>query len=381
METIDFDLAPQPVSVLHTHPVEMTNKLHPRKPVIRICNFHFMPLTVHCFIPERTAVFRETDFSWHEAGKEELSRFREGLQTALYALYVLNIPLGECIVQRESVRDYTIFQVKPLKVEELTATEKEKIFQLAEESSDREPLTFGADAECLLQNRISGKWVSASSVMTENKTIGYDEAIAVKGNKVSHPILELRPKPATDGKRLHRHLCGLYAELKEHLGKNDLRVDTEGVGRFHVGGHLHVGNQPLTFKHVRNLDIFLTLPFALIELGDPRARRQRFGRLGSARPNSYSGFEYRSLASWVQQIPELLPMLEWFCYLNEHAEIFPILDFSDEMIRGYYQHSISDLWKVSDDIETICQYVLTPEDFSRFASPFFHLVHGKASML
>jgi hypothetical protein len=381
METIDFDLVPKPVSILHRHPVETTGRLHPRKPAIRIRNFHFMPLTVHCFIPEHTAVFGQTNFSWHKAGTKELTRFQEGLQTALYALYVLNIPLGECIIQRDSVRDYRVYQVRPLKVEELTSAEKDKISRFREESCDRRPLTFGADAECLLQNRRTGTWVTASSVTAENKTIGYDDAIAVKGNKVAHPILELRPEPATDGKQLHRHLYNLYTKLRVHLRKNGLQVDTAGVGRFHAGGHLHVGNQPLTFKNVRNLDIFLTLPFAQVESGDPRVRRQRFGRLGSARPNSHSGFEYRSLASWVEQIPELLPMLEWFCYLNEHAEIFPTLDFSEDMIRGYYQHSTSDLRKVSDDIETICQYVLTPEDFIRFASPFFRLVHQKASML
>lgn len=367
MGDLNFRLVSKSLSALQFHPVETIDHLHPRKLVLRVRNHHFTALNVDCFTPGESATGNHRDFLMHEADRDDVKRFKEGIQTALYTLYVLNIPHGECVVQRESAHDYSVYSVLPLRRSIKADTKSQQI-----------PLTFGADVECLLQNRKTGCWVAASSITAADGAIGYDEAIAIKKNKVQHPILELRPEPATSGVQLHDNLLILYEKLERYLKKNHLRAVGKGFDRFYTGGHLHVGNQPFTFRHIRNLDIFLALPFALTEAGHPQARRQRYGRLGSVLPNNFCGFEYRVLPSWYELIPDLKPVLEWFSYINRHSGFFSPLDLTTEMLRGYYLHSISDLSKVLETTEEICRHSLPNEDFSVFAAPFFRLIREKA---
>ncbi|HEU5141365.1 MAG TPA: hypothetical protein VFT51_15430 [Bacillales bacterium] len=373
MAATDLSVKDKSRSALRFHPVQFIDKLHPSKPVLRVKNRHFEPVSVEYSLPNHSAVFAPTSRSWHEAGEEDILRFKEGVQIALYVLYALNVSSGQCVVQRESVRDYSVYQI--------TGTSSLDWNGDPENDQKARLLSYGADVECMVRNQKTGRWVSASSIMAENGTIGYDDTIAVNGKKVLRPILELRPQPAATARQLHRNLYDLYVKLESYLAKNYLQTVGSGFGRFHVGGHLHVGQQPLTFQHVRNLDVFLAIPFALLETGDSRQRRRQFGKLGSARPNAFSGFEYRTLPSWYAFIPDLLPVLEWFCYINEHPDTFPTLNFSSKMLRGYYWHSIRDLTEVSKKIELICRDSLPSEDFNRYAVPFFRLIHRKEGVI
>ncbi|HET7616821.1 MAG TPA: hypothetical protein VFK27_07630, partial [Bacillales bacterium] len=168
---------------------------------------------------------------------------------------------------------------------------------------------------------------------------------------------------------------------EKFLNRNGLKSVSEGFGRYHLGGHLHVGHLPLTFKHVRLLDLYMTIPFALTQQGDPTKRRKSFGRLGSVRENDFAGFEYRSLPSWYSMIPDMLPVLEWYCFLLEHSAVFPVVDFSEKMLVGYYSHSLPDLRAAVEDIENICWQFMANADYKRFAEPFFRLIRRKGDML
>lgn len=367
MRNCDSNSCPRELSALRCHPVKVVDRLHPRKQILRIRNDHFTPLSVEIFTPEASAMLKRPDFQSHKARHEDALRFTEGIQTALYALYVLGCAHGECVVQREATGDYSVYSVQPV-------LESEK----PEHRSDTGNLTFGADVECLLQRRKTGKWVAASSVIDLNGEIGYDDAISMKGKIVQHPIVELRPQPANSASLLHRNLLQLYERLEHFLQKNDLRAVVQGSDRYHVGGHLHVGNQQPTFRLVGVLDHFLAIPFALTASGDARKRRQRFGRLGSVRPNAFSGFEYRVLPSWHPLIPEMKPVLEWFCYMIRHPDYFPELDFDEGMLKGYYSHSVSNLSNRLDMVEGTCRVTLPNDHFSIFAEPFFNLVREKS---
>ncbi|HEX7065375.1 MAG TPA: hypothetical protein VF199_09955 [Bacillales bacterium] len=372
MEAVDTSAGNKLQSLLRLHPVQTIDRLHPRKPALLVKNFHFEPLSIQCSDPGDSAVFSNKLRKWRRADKEDQLRFKQGVRTALYVLYVLNLSSGQCVVQRESVRDYAVYRVKgtPHFGRNLPFVDNQP----------RKMLSYGADVECMVQNCKTGGWVPASSIMTENGSIGYDNAIAVNRKKVLRPILELRPQPAPNARGLHLNLYSLYSKLEAYFKKNQLRA-ASGFGRFHVGGHLHIGHQQFTFQHVRNLDVFLAIPFSLMESSDSRARRQRFGKLGSVRSNDFAGFEYRTLPSWYALIPDLRPVLEWFCYINEHPELFPVLDFSEEMLRGYYRDSTRDLTDVSKEIEQICRDSLPYEDFNRYAVPFFRLIHRKEGVL
>ncbi|HET7521944.1 MAG TPA: hypothetical protein VFJ73_01335, partial [Bacillales bacterium] len=318
---------------------------------------------------------------WHHSRHEDRVRFREGVETALYALYVLNIPAGECVVQRESPRDYRVYRAGTLSSKDPAEGQMAQKCGLRKERPCHFSTTFGADVECLLQHKTTGRWVSASSITAENNAIGYDDAVAVRGNQVIHPILELRPRPGLTAKQLYRHLLRLYWKFEQYLAAHELCAVTKGFGRFQLGGHLHVGCQPLTFQHVRNLDLFLAIPLSLTESADSVERRQRFGRLGSVKPNRYSGFEYRTLSSWYHLIPELLPVLEWFCYIIQHPDHFPTLDLYHDAVRGYYRHETDNLRRVTEEVERICNRSLPAEDAAAFAAPFFRLIKEKAVML
>ncbi|HEU5141322.1 MAG TPA: hypothetical protein VFT51_15215 [Bacillales bacterium] len=375
MGIVDFSVKEQLQSLLHLHPVHTIDRLHPRKPAVLVKNFHFEPVSIECSETGDSAVFGKTmTRHWRKADEEDISRFKEGIRTAIYVLYALNLPSGQCVVQRESVRDYSVYRVNGSSL-----LEKEGLFI---GHPKRRMLSYGADVECLIQNQKTGGWVSASSITpAENGSIGYDGAISVKGKKVLRPILELRPQPATNAFQLHQNLHLLYEKLETYVTNNDLKVIGAGFGRFHVGGHLHVGSHPLTFQDVRKLDLFLAIPFSLMESSVSPDRRHRYGRLGSARRNDFAGFEYRTLPSWYSLIPELRPVLEWFCYINEHPDHFPVLNFTSEMLRGYYCGEAHDLTNVSKEIEHICRNVLPFEDYYRYAVPFFRLIHRNEGVL
>lgn len=68
---------------------------------------------------------------------------------------------------------------------------------------------------------------------------------------------------------------------------------------FPLGGHLHFSGVSLNGALLRALDNYLALPLALLE--DKRATRRRphYGNLGDFRRQSYGGFEYRTLPSFL----------------------------------------------------------------------------------
>ncbi|HET7629139.1 MAG TPA: hypothetical protein VFK44_12270 [Bacillales bacterium] len=335
-------------------PLRRVHVLHDRKITLRVINDEFEAIKVEWKKPG------ETD-GWQPANREERFRFRKGIETAVHVLYVCDLPHGECIVQRETDDEYHLF----------------KVSGKADRNERRPPsgiITYGADVECLVVRRGSHRLVPASQWLRRNGAIGYDDAVALKGNKVLRPIVELRPEPAADGDQLFINVSKLYVRLEQFLRKNGLCAVSEGRGRLSLGGHLHIGGVRPSFSLVRRLDVFLALPMALIEPGDPTMRRKRFGRFGSVRANDFDGFEYRVLASWYDRIPELLPMFRWFCYLVRHYDRLPYLSFSTTILESYNAHSIDLLKETAACLEGICADMLPADDYKCIATPFFRLL-------
>ncbi|WP_234399624.1 putative amidoligase domain-containing protein [Paenibacillus popilliae] len=74
------------------------------------------------------------------------------------------------------------------------------------------------------------------------------------------------------------------------------------LGRFPLGGHIHLSGLPLTSELVRVLDTYVTLPVAVLEDPSGASRRPRYGTLGDVRLQVHGGaggFEYRTLPSFL----------------------------------------------------------------------------------
>lgn len=364
------------IKQLPAHHFAVNNDFHPRKPAVRVRNFHFTPLRVDYYFPQG-ALIRQTSGEWHSAETEdEQLQFKDAIKTALQALYLLSIPLGECIVQRQSSNLHTVFSVKTQACEQLNDSEIQKITHFIYKGKTKLKPTYGTDIECMIYNPKTRKWVSASSFLSRNDSVGFDDAISVHGTKVSHPILELRPNPAETGEQLYNHVLSEYEKLKRYLSQNELIAVGGGnpYSRFFLGGHLHVGNQRMTFKHVQNLDLFLTLPAAAAESEQTASRRTRFGRFGNVRENRYNGYEYRSLSSWYNLIPDSLPILQWFQYLNEYPHRFPSIPWTQSLLAAYYEQDKTELFDCVSSLKNCCESNLPHEEFSKYAMPFFQFI-------
>jgi hypothetical protein len=383
-QSISLHQDTKPKKHLERHHFITRNDFHRKKVALRVRNFHFVPLSVETYTPDPTLLQQHpvAKAKFVKSGEEE-GYYKIGVETALQALYLLNIPFGECIVQRETSQKFSVYSIEPRLIEHATEDEQKRIERFMLQYQKPRILSFGADIECLIRHTETKKFVAASSLVSKNGMIGFDDAIAVTGTKVSHPILELRPKPAPTGEQLYRHLVSLHGQLATFLEKNCLCAFGGGnpYGRFFIGGHLHIGNQPITFKHVRNLDIFLAMPHATIESDQTAVRRTTFGRFGNVRKNDFNGYEYRSLSSWYNNIPNSLPMLHWFQYLNSYPERLPNIDFTMSLPGAYYEHDVSKLHRQLQFVKEACRSNLPEDDFLRFALPFFRWIERKSSLV
>lgn len=76
-----------------------------------------------------------------------------------------------------------------------------------------------------------------------------------------------------------------------------------------AGGHLHIGSPGLQESFVKLLDVFLALPFVLIDADDTIKRRRKiYGKAGRFRKPAY-GIEYRTLNNYWLSSPDLVNLV------------------------------------------------------------------------
>ncbi|ASR47206.1 hypothetical protein B4V02_11160 [Paenibacillus kribbensis] len=168
---------------------------------------------------------------------------------------------------------------------------------LAERGRNR--LLIGMDPEFLLVRMPEGRIVPASRYLSRIGVAGCD-AVSRRGRTL-YPVAELRPAPSSDPTLLLKHLRQAFATAARRIGDRTLIWQAGGMPQpgFPLGGHLHFSGVPLNGALLRTLDNYLALPLALLE--DKRAARRRphYGNLGDFRRQSYGGFEYRTLPSFL----------------------------------------------------------------------------------
>ena len=157
-------------------------------------------------------------------------------------------------------------------------------------------ITYGADPEFCIYERITQRTVDASNVIngaTLSSAIGHDGCSCTG---------ELRLPPTTNADSAFKALRNLLkVELPKHL--NILEYDiTAGSGTNHqsTGGHIHIGGlgRNPTNQIINNVWRFISTP--LNSISNHENRRNNYGNKGDYNTQDrYGGYELRSPLSWI----------------------------------------------------------------------------------
>ncbi|MCS1351211.1 putative amidoligase domain-containing protein [Mechercharimyces sp. CAU 1602] len=163
-----------------------------------------------------------------------------------------------------------------------------------------ESIMLGADPEFIMRDTRTGEIVFASDYFPKDGKVGCD-AIWQGENRENKPLVELRPTPSSDPKKVILRMYQGLLHANHLVPKENVKWLAGGlpVARLPLGGHIHFSGLDLNFPLLRALDQYLALPLVLAE--DPRGilRRPRYGFLGDFRRQPHGGFEYRTLPSWL----------------------------------------------------------------------------------
>ncbi|TQS00172.1 putative amidoligase domain-containing protein [Paenibacillus ottowii] len=227
---------------------------------------------------------------------------------AVRALYTLGLDSGEVVLAPLGERNCQVRQVlaqpwlndrRLATLYEVAAREEEVEGEVFSAEQGRNRLLIGMDPEFVLVRMPEGRIVPASRYLDRLGVAGCD-AVTRRGRTL-YPVAELRPAPSEDPARLLRHLRQAFAIAARRIDDHTLIWQAGGMPQpgFPLGGHLHFSGVPLNGSLLRALDNYLALPLALLE--DKRAARRRphYGNLGDFRRQSYGGFEYRTLPSFL----------------------------------------------------------------------------------
>lgn len=167
-------------------------------------------------------------------------------------------------------------------------------------------LLLGLDAELVLHDARRRKLIAASRYLPRGGRAGCD-AVRI-GGRVRFPLMELRPDPAPSPAQLVRNIAAAIAEARRSLEAAEDGAALEWLagglplGRFPLGGHIHLSGLPLTSELVRVLDTYVAVPVAALEDPSGASRRPRYGTFGDVRLQEHGGaggFEYRTLPSFL----------------------------------------------------------------------------------
>ncbi|WP_088033805.1 putative amidoligase domain-containing protein [Evansella clarkii] len=327
-----------------------TIKKEPTAVQLTVTGEEFVPFTIEFSDAENKChrIHRQKDVSKFYSGKDMLD-------LAMMAAYYSGTPHFTATVQRKG---------KDLGIVSVTEAKKRQETEPKDENAAESPLSLlGADLEIMLLNKTTGRFTAVPMQYDFQKEIGVDQALIRKNHHFYQPVIELRARPQPAGKALHEEFRRLKLIIKSKARAKKLEIICEEnpVGRFMLGGHLHVSSQKPTYRRISLLDSLLTIPLASAQVSSSLSRRQTYGRLGACRVNKFNGFEYRSLPTWFHLIDNGLPFFQWSETLLFN-ETLPALPVSDETAKAYYTGDRQQLKRAAQEsFEKISSYLTKNE--------------------
>ncbi|WP_018755592.1 putative amidoligase domain-containing protein [Paenibacillus terrigena] len=243
---------------------------------------------------------------------------------AIRALYCVGWDIGEVHIEQQQSGGMVVVE-SLLSPPELSSKELARHYAQAmlhdrdrfrDEAERSTPAMLGMDPEFILYDADQGKAVSASKFLPKEGPVGCDAVwVRSNGNRLDdegieqtvtvnspiYPLVELRPEPREEPRDLIIQLMRTMQLAARTIPDSNLRWLAGGMPLpgLAIGGHIHFSGLWLNAQLLRVLDNYIALPIAIIEAKTSARRRPRYGILGDFRVQPHSGFEYRTLPSWL----------------------------------------------------------------------------------
>ncbi len=224
---------------------------------------------------------------------------------AIRAVYALNLDYGVVKVGLTVGEKPWVMYVNPLpnnntllKLFESAIKQFKKIWQTNINKIKNE-VVLGCDPEYILQDSL-GKLVLASKYLPKYGSAGCDR-IWTNNDRTQLPLAELRPIPSKEPRQLVLNLYKCFLISSKKITDRQLKwlAGAMPIKNYPLGGHIHLSNISVNSFLLRALDNYLTITITLFEDKKGISRRPQYGFLGDYRDKYHSGFEYRTLPSWL----------------------------------------------------------------------------------
>ncbi|MNC37864.1 hypothetical protein D3C75_864470 [compost metagenome] len=144
---------------------------------------------------------------------------------------------------------------------------------------------------------------------------------------------------------------------------------------FPLGGHVHFSGVPLTAELLRVLDNYLALPVAAIEDSSSFRRRPLYGNLGDFREQSYGGFEYRTLPSFLVSPLVTKGVIALARLIAENVEVLTLRPLQqDEIYQAFYTGNQKILRNALPRLINDITSTTTYHRYENYISPFLEAV-------
>lgn len=322
--------------------------------------------------------------SWSQISTNKLSKdFLKAKKLAIRTLYILGYDLGMVeICVHTGAPKHTVSKIfyhqQTADVFESTLNQFITEEQIQEQTYANSPTVLGADVEAVLRHT-NGKYLLASKFFGKRGRVGHD-AIWIRGNRSSYPLVELRPAPSENPLTLYKNV---YRCLRHGVKKvNSPSIQWLAGGRplqhYPIGGHIHFSKHALDPHFIRALDNYLTLPLSVLESNESLLRRPRYGYLGDYREQFHGGFEYRTPPSWIVSpriAKGVLCLAKLLTIEYKQLSWFPLLSYDTH--EAFYEGNRTALYPI---IQNLWQELQTTNSYTNYAKEldkFYELIQNR----
>ncbi|OPA74702.1 hypothetical protein BVG16_23385 [Paenibacillus selenitireducens] len=378
---------------IHTSPLQKSGTRRYKIHVFHlraVAVFQFKPILPGGLIADQFVGLDSTD-----AVLRRLSRL------AVRACYSVGLDVGEVHIQAydderavvESVHGHP--QLSALNMADWYAQAiLEDVKKWKAEINRTTPAMLGMDPEFILYDPAREKVVSASKFLPRDGIVGCD-AVWIRGERSEldahsvttaiqpiYPLVELRPDPRTEPRELMIQLMRAMHIAARRIPDPTLKWLAGGMPYpgLAIGGHIHFSGMWLNAEFLRVLDNYLALPLAIIEARSSVKRRPKYGILGDFRVQPHTGFEYRTLPSWLVSptITKGVIALAQLLAMN-YRQLSGRFTLDEQIQQAFYQGDIEQLSEAFMELDENMTRLPTYEDLANYIEPLLHRIRHQTA--